>query len=60
MLLQRTDASKRPYETVEPLALTLGMTPVEGMRSPQEGGPLVFDNCFEVGEHEVSAPASGP
>ncbi len=60
MLLQKTDASNRPYETVQPLAVTLGMTPKEGKRSPEKGGVNVFDNRFEVDDHEVSAPAFRP
>ena len=57
MWLQRTDASNRPYETVEPLAVTLGMTPKPGDRTQKGPGVNVFDNRFEVDEHKVNAPA---
>ena len=55
MVLQKTDASKRPFETVKPLAVKLGMNPVVGEHTTETGGIHVFDNRFKVGEHEVSA-----
>ena len=55
MVLQKTDASKRPFETVKPLAVELGMTPEVGVRTPETGGVNVFDNRFKVDKHKVSA-----
>lgn len=37
--------SNRPYQTVERLAVTLGMKPEEDERSVTDGG--VFDNTFK-------------
>lgn len=50
-----TDASNRPFETVQPLAKSLGMDPQEGKRTPATGGDKVFDNQYTQKEHEVSA-----
>ncbi|CAL5223527.1 g6059 [Coccomyxa viridis] len=47
----KSDASNRPFETVEPLAVALGMKPTEDQRTQEAPGVNVFDNCFEVDQH---------
>lgn len=56
-MLQKSDASNRPFETVKPLAVSLGMEPTQGQRTPETGSGNVFDNRFDVSAHEVSVSA---
>ena len=53
--MQKRRNSNRPYETVEPLAKSLGMAAVMDERTSTTGG--VFDNTFLEDEHKVEAPA---
>ena len=51
--MQTLDNSNRPYETVEPLAHKLGMTPEMHKRTVADGG--VFDNTFREKEHKAGS-----
>ena len=51
--VQASSASTKAFETVEPLAVRLGMEPQQNARTPESGGAGVFDNCFAELDHQV-------
>lgn len=51
--MQTLDNSNRPFETVKPLAVELGMDPVMDERTVTNSG--VFDNKFREKEHEAGS-----
>ena len=59
LVVLQEEASERPFETVQPLAERLGMSPQEGERNPETGGNNVFDNRFEAEDNKVNYPDTG-
>lgn len=52
--VQGSSASTKAFETVEPLAVRLGMEPQQNTRTPESGGAGAFDHCFAELDHQVS------
>ncbi len=52
-VLQKPTSSRRPFDTVAPLAVSLGMNPVLGDRTGDHGDG-VFDAQINRDDHDVS------